>query len=98
VSGILDIMNKLDPELFEHLEKTRDLAFSEGVIPLKFKILIALALDASHGATEGVKTLAELALQAGATKEEIAETLRVALYVSGAGSIYTAAKALKDII
>jgi alkylhydroperoxidase/carboxymuconolactone decarboxylase family protein YurZ len=44
-----------------------------------------------------VKALAQAAIQAGATKKEIGEALRVAQYVSGVGTVYTAAQALKDL-
>ena len=56
-----------------------------------------MALDANHGATQGVKSLAQEAIQAGATKEELTEALRVAHYISGVGSVYTAAPALKEL-
>jgi alkylhydroperoxidase/carboxymuconolactone decarboxylase family protein YurZ len=56
-----------------------------------------MALDASHGTVQGVNALAQAAMQAGATKEEITETLRVAQYISGVGSVYTAAHALKEL-
>jgi alkylhydroperoxidase/carboxymuconolactone decarboxylase family protein YurZ len=36
-------------------------------------------------------------MKAGATKEEIMETLRVAQYISGAGCVYCAAHAFKDL-
>jgi len=39
-----------------------------------------------------------MAIEAGATKQELAETLRVAQYVSGVGSVYTAAHALQDVL
>ena len=65
--------------------------------PKRLKLLIAMALDASHGAVQGVKALAQEARQAGATKEEITEALRVAQYVSGVGSIYTASPALREL-
>ena len=58
---------------------------------------MSMALDASHGTVEGVKALILQAMKAGATKEEIMETLRVAQYVSGVGCVYTAAHAYKDI-
>lgn len=93
----LKIFEKLDPELLKHVENTREFALADGVLPRKFKLLIALALDAAHGAERGVKALAQATLQAGATKEEIAEALRVACYVCGAGSVYTAAHALAEI-
>ncbi len=93
----LKIFEKLDPELLKLVENTRELALTDGALPKKFKLLIAMALDASHGAVQGVKALAQAAMQAGATKEEITEALRVAQYVSGAGSVYTAAHALNEL-
>jgi len=93
----LKIFEKLDPELLKLVENTRELALTDGALPKKFKLLIAMALDASHGAVQGVKALAHAAMQAGATKEEITEALRVAQYVSGAGSVYTAAHALNEL-
>lgn len=93
----LKVFEELDPELLNLVEDTRKLALAEGALPRRFKLLIAMALDASHGTVEGVKALAQLALQAGATKEEIRETLRVAQFISGVGSVYTAAHALKEL-
>lgn len=93
----LKILEKLDPELLRVVENTRELALTDGALPRKFKLLIAMALDASHGAVQGVKSLAQAALQAGATKDEIREALRVAQYVCGVGIVYTAAQALKEL-
>lgn len=93
----LKTLEQLDPKLLKLVEDTQQLAFSDGVLPRKFKLLIALALDAAHGATDGVNSLARAAMQSGATKEEIAETLRVAQYVCGVGSVYTASRALKEL-
>jgi alkylhydroperoxidase/carboxymuconolactone decarboxylase family protein YurZ len=93
----LKILEKLDPELLRVVENTRDLALADGALPRKFKLLIAMALDASHEAVQGVKSLAQAAAQAGATKDEIREAVRVAQYVSGVGSVYTAAQALKEL-
>ncbi len=93
----LEPIEKLDPELFKLIQNTRTLALGEGALPKRVKLLIAMALDASEGAVEGVRTLAEQSLKAGASKEEIMEALRVAHYICGVGSVYTAARALKDL-
>ncbi len=93
----LQIFEKLDPQLFKLVRATDELALADGALPRKFKLLIAMALDAAHGTTQGVKSLAQKAMQAGATQEEITEALRVAHYISGAGSVYTAAPALKEL-
>ena len=93
----LKIYEKVDPDIRKQVESARNFAFKDGALPGKFKILIAMALDASHGATQGVKNLAQMAMKAGATKQEVAEALRVAIYVAGAGSAYTAAQAFREI-
>jgi alkylhydroperoxidase/carboxymuconolactone decarboxylase family protein YurZ len=72
-------------------------ATDDGALPKKFKLLIALSLDASHGASGGVTSLARQAMRAGATKQEILEALRVTYNVTGVGSIYTAAEALREL-
>lgn len=94
----LQVILDKDPEFFELLENTRRLAFSEDGMPMKYKLLIAMALDAASGALEGVKVLAIQAMQAGATKEEVMEAIRIAQYIFGVGSVYTAARALEDIL
>jgi len=93
----LKIFEKIDPELLTLVKNTNAFALADGALPRKFKLLIAIALDASHGTVEGVKSLTQQAMQAGATKEEVMETLRVAQYISGAGAVYTAAHAFKEL-
>ena len=94
----LKIFEKFDPELPKLVESTNRFALTDGALPGKFKLLIAMALDASLGAVQGVKMLAQAAMRAGATEEEITEAVRVAYYISGVGSVYTAAQALKDLL
>ena len=93
----LKIVEKLDLGLFRNVETTQKLALADGALPRKVKLLMAMALDASHGTVQGVKSLTQQAMKAGATKEEIMETLRVAQYISGVGCVYTAAHAFKDL-
>jgi alkylhydroperoxidase/carboxymuconolactone decarboxylase family protein YurZ len=94
----LATMKKLDPEFMKHLEETDALVYADGALPRKFKLLMAMAFDAAEGASGGVRALAEQAMKAGATKEEIAEALRVAFHLSGIGTLYTASFGLKDIL
>jgi alkylhydroperoxidase/carboxymuconolactone decarboxylase family protein YurZ len=93
----LKVFEKIDPELLTLVRNTNTFALADGALPRKFKFLIAMALDASHGAVRGVRSLAEQAMKAGATKEEIAETMRVVQYISGVGGVYTAADAFKEV-
>jgi alkylhydroperoxidase/carboxymuconolactone decarboxylase family protein YurZ len=94
----LKVLAEADPELVNIVEETGKFALGEGALPRKVKLLIAMALDAAHGAVGGVTALAMQAKQAGATNEEITEALRVAQYVCGVGSVYTAAHGLKGIL
>jgi alkylhydroperoxidase/carboxymuconolactone decarboxylase family protein YurZ len=93
----LKIFEEIDPELLKLVKDTNAFALADGALPRKFKLLIAMALDASHGTVQGVKSLTQQAMQAGATKEEVMEALRVAQYISGAGAVYTAAHAFKEL-
>ena len=93
----LKVFEELDPELLKLVRQTSELALADGALPRKAKLLIAMALDAAHGAVGGVRVLAQMAMAAGATKQEVAEALRVAQYVSGVGSVYTAAHALQGL-
>jgi alkylhydroperoxidase/carboxymuconolactone decarboxylase family protein YurZ len=75
----------------------------EGILWESTKIDIGLqnnlspAFDAVDGAADGVSFLARAAMREGATKEEIAETLRVAAHLGGVGCLYTASAALKEL-
>jgi len=93
----LKIYEDLDPKLLNLVNDTRKLALTEGALPRKTKLLIAMVLDAVQGAQDGVQALAREALKAGATKEEISEALRVGQYICGVGCVYTAARALKEV-
>lgn len=93
----LKIYEKLDPDLLQHVENSSEFVFADGALPRKYKLLIGMAFDASYGAVNGVKSLAQQAFEAGATKEEVVEAIRVAQHLSGVGCVYTAAQALKDL-
>jgi len=90
----LHSIERLDPELRENVRRTQDMTFSEGALSRKHKLLTAMALDASLGAVDGVFSLARQAQQAGATRPEIMETLRIARYICGVHAVYIAAPAL----
>ncbi len=88
---------KIDPELMKHLKSADTLVYEDGALPRKIKLLMAMAFDAVNGAAAGVKALAASAMQAGATKQEIAEAIRVAYHLGGIGSVYAASQGLKEL-
>jgi alkylhydroperoxidase/carboxymuconolactone decarboxylase family protein YurZ len=93
----LEAMRKIDPVFMKHFSATDELTYSNGALSRKVKILMAMAFDAAHGAADGVTALARSAMKEGATKEEIAETIRVAVNLGGAGAAYTASHALNGL-
>jgi alkylhydroperoxidase/carboxymuconolactone decarboxylase family protein YurZ len=94
----LKVYERLDPKLLNLVNNTRDLALADGALPRNVKLLIAMVLDAVRGASEGVEALAREAIEAGATKKEITEALRVAQYICGVGCVYTAARAPREVL
>ncbi len=93
----LSAMMRIDPKFMDNLKNMEELVYNDGALPRKIKLLIAMAFDAAHGADMGVKSLSIAAQKAGATKEEIAEVLRVTFLLTGVGSLYTASQGLKDL-
>jgi alkylhydroperoxidase/carboxymuconolactone decarboxylase family protein YurZ len=57
-----------------------------------------MSLDAANSAVDGVKVLAIQAMQAGATKEEVMQAVRITHYIFGVGCVYSVSRALKDIL
>jgi alkylhydroperoxidase/carboxymuconolactone decarboxylase family protein YurZ len=96
-SNPLDVIRDADLSLSEQVTNARELAFQEGALSKKHKILIALAIDAAEHSEGGVRSLALQALAAGATKAEIMETLRIAYHICGVGCIYAAARGLQGV-
>lgn len=94
----LQVIKDSDPALFEKINATNEFAFQEGELSKKHKLLIALAIDVAKNSESGIRSLTSQALENGATKKEIIETLRIAYHICGVGSIYTAAAALKGIL
>jgi len=57
-----------------------------------------MAMDAGNGAVHSVRGLAKSAIAAGATREEIAEALRIAYHIKSAAILNTAGKAFEDLL
>ena len=93
----LEVFGRMDPQFLNHVNNGHEFALSDGALPKKIKLLIAMALDAAAGTVDGVRSLSQAAVKAGATEAEICETLRVTQFISGAGSTFTAGRALSEL-
>lgn len=76
-------LEKNDPQFARAIEKVFSSAMNPGALDRKTKLLIALALDAAHGAVQGVESIANQLRDMGVSDEEIAEALRIAYFAFG---------------
>ena len=96
-SNPLEAYKEFDPKLVEQYENLQGLTYAEGALSVKFKLLIALAIDVEHGALQGAIAIGHRALKMGATKEEIIETLRISYQIGGNRALFTSAQVLQAL-
>lgn len=87
------VIKEKDPEFFKLVIQDMDKVFEKGALDTKYKVLIALAINAVRGQSGAVSHLSRMARESGATKEELAETLRVAYFEGGILGLATGAYA-----
>ena len=87
-------LKKLSPEIHNALQHVREVAYSDGEVPGKHKLLVALAIAASVECEPCIRMYAEKAVKAGATREEAVEVLNVTMAMGGCVGEAWAHKAL----
>ncbi|MHC1600940.1 MAG: carboxymuconolactone decarboxylase family protein [Candidatus Nezhaarchaeales archaeon] len=94
----LEVADRIDPQLKDAVKALYSFIWRDGALPLKFKHLIALALSICHGVEEkqAHKILAR-ALEAGATREEIIETILVVTWFSGVPSLVASRSIIESL-
>lgn len=92
---ILNMMGEMNPELFEHYKKCNDGIQEDGALSSKVKVLMSLAVVASQRCDACCESQMRSALNHGATKEEIMETMNVIFITSGAPGVASCRRALK---
>jgi alkylhydroperoxidase/carboxymuconolactone decarboxylase family protein YurZ len=90
-----DILQKEAPELFNVVNGARESVLTDGALSLKVKTLMTMLCDALLAHPDGVANIANRARAAGATEEEIAETVGVAFLFGGMPALVTGANAFK---
>ena len=85
-----------DPDLVELVEKVRAFVYAPGALDAKTKLLIAMALDAQANHPNGVTSIANQARAAGATEDEIKETLRVTYEMAAMQALVTQIGAFRE--
>ncbi len=92
---ILEIIGELDSESLKKYNRCNKKLLSDGALPAKVKILIALAVVASKQCERCTVVQMQSALNNGATKEEIMEVMDVIFITSGAPAVAACRDALK---
>jgi alkylhydroperoxidase/carboxymuconolactone decarboxylase family protein YurZ len=95
VPAAVSLIEQHDPEFLNDLAATAADAFSPGALDVKYKFLLAMALDAQANHPGGTRSFARRAREAGATDREIVEALRVVFYLGGMQSLVVGAVALE---
>jgi AhpD family alkylhydroperoxidase len=76
-------LKELSPEIHNALEHVRNVAYSDGDVAGKHKLLVALAIAASVKCEPCVRMYAEKAVKAGASLDEAVEILNVTMAMGG---------------
>ena len=90
------LLERKQPKVSEAFGKLFQASFVEGALPLKIKELIAMCMSLAVNCPECSKGHAEEALKTGATEDEVAEALAVALIFVG-GPIFRRSKAIEEM-
>ena len=90
-----DLLKIGAPDILKVSEDARDAILPDGALSNKTKTLMTMLCDALLGHDGGVTTIANRARVAGASEEEIAETIGVAFLMGGLPALVTGANAFK---
>ncbi len=91
-------IEKLDGDYIKGIYGTNESLLGEGAMPARYKLLLAMALDANNGDTAGVRVLTEQALEAGLGRDELLEAIKVIHHVVGVGKVFTISEALEGLL
>ena len=83
------------PDLLKDVSSFRESVLADGALSLKVKTLMTMLCDALLGHHDGVTAIANRARAAGASEEEIAETVGVAFLFGGMPALVTGANAFR---
>lgn len=92
---IMNMMAEMNPELFAHYAKCDEGIQEDGALSAKVKVLMSLAVMAAQRCEPCCESQMRSALNHGATKEEIMETMNVIFITSGAPGVASCKRALK---
>lgn len=91
----LEKLRQLSPDIMKFVAAKGDTAYKDGALSTKVKRLIALGIGLRAGCTNCVVAQTQRALDAGATVEEIMETIGVEICMSGTTGVGESLRVVK---
>ena len=91
------LLERKQPQVAEAFGRLFRASFTEGFLPLKVKELIAMCVSLAVNCPECARGHAEQAVKNGATQDDIAEALAVALLFVG-GPIFRRTKVIEEML
>jgi alkylhydroperoxidase/carboxymuconolactone decarboxylase family protein YurZ len=82
-----------DPQFVDSYLTIRDRILKDGAIPAKYKLLMAMVIDAIVAHPDGVRVLADDARAAGASEAEITEAVEIGYLYGGTAALVMGANA-----
>lgn len=88
---------KHSPEILDGFMAMHKAAMKEGILPAKVKEMLALAIGIAARCDGCIASHAKAALRAGATRDELIESINVAIMMGGGPSVIYGTQALAAI-
>ncbi len=88
---------ELAPEMFEAYNQWREQMLRDNALPRKQKLLIVVGIMTVLRADDALTLYSQIALNAGATKEELLDAMSVGALFAGGPGIVTMANALRNL-
>jgi len=88
---------RAQPTVMETFEKFHQAAGASGALDRKTKELMALAISVTHGCDDCIAHHVHDAMEAGATREEFADTLGVSVLMGGGPAMIYASHAIEAV-
>jgi len=83
VDSLFTEMRKLSPKVTGGIMRARDAAYEDGKVAGRYKLLTALAISIAIRCEPCIRTYLKMAIERGATKDEVIEFLNVAMTMQG---------------
>jgi len=91
-------ISKLNKDLVYEHAANKNFAMMSEAIPMKYKLLMSLAISAALGVENCIETYTKVALRKGITTDELMEAIKLARFVKGTTVISSSTNAMKMIV